>query len=427
MTYLDDKTALISGGGRGIGRAIALQLAQRGSHVAVAARSKGQLLETTSAIAAAGGHAHPIVADLAAPGAGTALARRALDELGRVDILINNAAVVAPLGASTGVDLEVFARAFTVNVTSVAELTFPLLPGMLERRWGRVVNVSSGIVATPAAMVGANAYPATKAAIEAHTVNLAAELAGTGVTVNAYRPGSVDTAMQAWIRDQDPDAIGRALRDRFTERHAAGDLITPEASAAALIRRLESDDTGEIWDVADDPATPSPSTERGMTRLNPGDTFPSLTVTPADGRPLELPGALAGHFGVVLLYRGGWCPYCNAQLRAFRRAADQLAALGIRVVALSVDDEATTRQTIAENGLGFPVGHDADADAVAAATGAFVNDEPRYLQSTGFVLDPEGRVIVSVYSSGAIGRLVPEDVIGLVKYVREHEGREQAA
>jgi NAD(P)-dependent dehydrogenase (short-subunit alcohol dehydrogenase family) len=71
----------------------------------------------------------------------------------------------------------------------VAELTFALLPGMLERRWGRVVNVSSGIVATPAAMVGASAYAATKAAIEAHAVNLAAELTGTGVTVNAL-PGS---------------------------------------------------------------------------------------------------------------------------------------------------------------------------------------------------------------------------------------------
>ena len=94
---------------------------------------------------------------------------------------------------------------------------------------------------------------------------------------------------------------------------------------------------------------------------------------------------------------------------------------------MSVDDEATTRQTIAEHGLEFPVGHDADAETVAAATGAFVNDEPRYLQSTGFVLDPAGRVIVSVYSSGAIGRLVPDDVIGLVKYVRDHEAQEQAA
>ena len=70
--------------------------------------------------------------------------------------------------------------------------------------------------------------------------------------------------------------------------------------------------------------------------------------------------------------------------------------------------------------LTFPVGHSADARAVAQITGAFVNPDPVYLQSTGFVLDPAGRVVVSVYSSGAIGRLVPEDVIGLVRYLREH-------
>jgi hypothetical protein len=70
--------------------------------------------------------------------------------------------------------------------------------------------------------------------------------------------------------------------------------------------------------------------------------------------------------------------------------------------------------------LTFPVGYGADAAAVAALTGAFVNPGPVYLQSTGFVLDPAGKVVVSVYSSGAIGRLVPDDVVGLVRYLREH-------
>jgi hypothetical protein len=70
---------------------------------------------------------------------------------------------------------------------------------------------------------------------------------------------------------------------------------------------------------------------------------------------------------------------------------------------------------IAKHGLRFPVGHSALARAVADATGAFVNDDPVYLQSTGFVLDPAGRVLVSVYSSGAIGRLVPDDVAGVVR------------
>jgi peroxiredoxin len=140
----------------------------------------------------------------------------------------------------------------------------------------------------------------------------------------------------------------------------------------------------------------------------------------AGGDALVLPDALAGHFGVVLLLRGAWCPYCNAQLRAFQRAHDRLAQLDVRVVALSVDDEATTRKLLADHGLGFPVGHSADARALHATLGAFVNEDPLHLQSTGFVLDPGGRVIVGVYSSGAIGRLVPDDVIGLIRYLREH-------
>jgi peroxiredoxin len=157
-----------------------------------------------------------------------------------------------------------------------------------------------------------------------------------------------------------------------------------------------------------------------MSRLHPGEQFPNLTVAATDGPPLALPEALAGHFGVVLFYRGSWCPYCNAQLRAFQRAADGLTEVDARVVALSVDDEATTRELIAKHGLTFPIGHSADAKAVAEATGAFVNDDPSFIQSTGFVLDPAGRVVVSVYSSGAIGRLVPDDVIGLIRYLREH-------
>ena len=120
-----------------------------------------------------------------------------------------------------------------------------------------------------------------------------------------------------------------------------------------------------------------------------------------------MPDAFGGDFGVMLFYRGSWCPYCNAQLRAFQRASGTLAGPACCVAALSVDDEATTAALIAKNGLTFPVGFGADARAVAEQTGAFVNPGPVYLQSTGFVLDPAGNVVVSVYSSGAIGRLVP--------------------
>jgi peroxiredoxin len=159
-----------------------------------------------------------------------------------------------------------------------------------------------------------------------------------------------------------------------------------------------------------------------MPVLDVGDKFPALSVALPGGTTLQLPDALAGHYGVVLFYRGSWCPYCNAQLRAFERAHDSLTEVDARVVALSVDDEPTTQALVDKHHLRFPVGHSADARAIGEATGAFVNDEPLHLQSTGFVLDPGGAVVVSAYSSGAIGRLVPEDVIGLIRYVRQHAG-----
>ncbi len=157
-----------------------------------------------------------------------------------------------------------------------------------------------------------------------------------------------------------------------------------------------------------------------MPLLGPGDSFPQLTLNVLGGETLTIPDALADGFAAVLFYRGSWCPYCNAQLRAFQRASDALADTGIRVVALSVDSETDTADLAARHGLTFPLGFGADAAAVSDLTGAFVNPEPVYLQSTGFVLDPAGKVVVSVYSSGAIGRLVPDDVIGLVRYLREH-------
>jgi len=120
--------------------------------------------------------------------------------------------------------------------------------------WGRIVNVSSAIVANPGFMIRGNAYAATKAALEAHGRNLAAELAATGVTVNIYRPGGVDTAMQAWIRGQDPERIGAAVHERFRRSYADGGLLTPAESAEALLCHLlgpDGDKTGAIWNLTD--------------------------------------------------------------------------------------------------------------------------------------------------------------------------------
>jgi peroxiredoxin len=150
-----------------------------------------------------------------------------------------------------------------------------------------------------------------------------------------------------------------------------------------------------------------------------GQLFPTLSLQVAGGATVLLPDYTAGHFGVVLLYRGAWCPYCNAQLVGFQRAHSALEALDVRVVARSVDDVATTRQLVGDHGLSFPVGHSVDAAAVAAATGAYLSEDGTYLQSTGFVLAPGGTVLTAVCSSEAIGRLTAPDVVGMVKYLRD--------
>ena len=245
------RTALVTGAGRGIGRAIALGLAAGGARVAVLARSVDQLNEVADAVRAQGSSALVLVADVGDRGAVHRAAEEALAEFGAIDILVNNAAVVQPLGPTLSVSADEWAVAFAVNVLGPFHLSHALLAGMIDRRWGRIANVSSGIVAFPAAMVGMNAYAASKSALEAHSLNLAGELVGSGVTVNVYRPGSVDTAMQAWIRSQSAEEIGAALHNRFVESYQSGTLLTPERSAASLLSRLASTASGEIWSASD--------------------------------------------------------------------------------------------------------------------------------------------------------------------------------
>ena len=253
---LAGKTALITGAGRGIGRAIALGLGEAGARVALLARTTAQLEETRALLLGQGvpeRQIRVVPAELADEdqrdhAMATVLAG------GGVDILVNNAATVEPLGPTATIAATDLRLAYEINVIAPAALTAAVLPGMLAAGWGRVVNISSGIVASPAGMVRGNAYAATKSALEAHTVNLAAELRGTGVTVNAYRPGGVDTAMQAWIREQDPERIGAGLHERFNKNFAEGALITPEHSASVLLALLSGDDSGAIWDVSTVPA-----------------------------------------------------------------------------------------------------------------------------------------------------------------------------
>ncbi|MGH2909295.1 MAG: SDR family NAD(P)-dependent oxidoreductase [Solirubrobacteraceae bacterium] len=250
---LRGRVALVTGAGRGIGRRLAVGLARMDAHVALLARSENELGEAVAEIQAGGGIATAVVTDVQDADRLRVGVERVRAELGAPVVLINNAAVVTPLGRTEALDPVAVAAAVAVNIVAPITLSATLIPGMTAAGWGRIVNVSSGIAASPASMPGMGIYAASKAALEAATLNLAAELDGSGITANVYRPGAVDTAMQQWIRDQPADRIGAALHDRFAAMHADGNLITPEQSARSLLDRITSSQTGQIWSVDDPP------------------------------------------------------------------------------------------------------------------------------------------------------------------------------
>lgn len=152
-----------------------------------------------------------------------------------------------------------------------------------------------------------------------------------------------------------------------------------------------------------------------MTGLANGSVFPALQLPAVGGGTLRLPDDLAGSWAAILTYRGHWCPYSKAQLTAYQRALPNLTEAGIRVAALSVDDEQQAAEMVRNQSLEIPIGYDADGRRVAATLQSYQHSDPAYLESSGFVLDPRGRIVVAVYSSNAIGCLAPDDVLGLVR------------
>jgi 3-hydroxybutyrate dehydrogenase len=223
--------ALVTGGGRGIGAAVARELARAGARVAVAARNAAELESLAAEIERSGGEAYALPADVAEPGAVDSLCAEAGRRLGRVDILVNNAglATSAPLHRQS---LEEWRRLFAVNVEGAFLVTRALLPAMVERGWGRVINVASIAGRTGAPYIAA--YAASKHALVGLTRALAAEVAARGVTVNALCPGYVATPMTEASIDRIVARTGRPAeeaRRRLVETNPQGRLIEPEEVA----------------------------------------------------------------------------------------------------------------------------------------------------------------------------------------------------
>jgi 3-oxoacyl-[acyl-carrier protein] reductase len=203
---LQGQVAIVSGAGRGIGAAAATLLAQAGAAVLLTARGEEEIEAVASAIRANDFRALAVPGDVSDVEALEAVVQRALDEFGRVDILVNNAAVIWPLEPIVDVDPEEWAYTILTNLVGPLNLIRYVLPFMLDQGYGRIVNVSSSAAQKPIA--GASAYCASKAGLDMLTRTLALEVARSPITVNSFDPGMVDTDMQADIRSVDGDELG---------------------------------------------------------------------------------------------------------------------------------------------------------------------------------------------------------------------------
>src|SRR5688500_705459 len=181
---LNDKIALITGGGRGIGRAIALTFAQHGARVAVAARTREQVEAVAAEI---GGNAIALVCDVA----NAANVEEIFADL-KPDILVNNAGIAESATIVNTTD-ELWHRHLAINLSGTFYCTRAALPAMLEKRWGRIINIASIAAKTGAPYIAA--YAASKHGVLGLTRVVALEVAASGVTVNAICPGYVDTDM----------------------------------------------------------------------------------------------------------------------------------------------------------------------------------------------------------------------------------------
>jgi len=199
QNLLEGQVAIITGASRGVGQATALTLAEAGAAVVLAARNEGQLTSVNDEIKRTGhDKTLAIPTDVSDMHQVDHLLVLTLRAFGRVDILVNNAAVVQPLGKVWETSPSAWQRSIAINVIGPYLCARAVLPHMLERGSGRIINVSSGVAEIN--VTGTSAYNTSKAALERFTGTLAAEVANNGIVVTTFRPGIVDTPMQAEIR-----------------------------------------------------------------------------------------------------------------------------------------------------------------------------------------------------------------------------------
>jgi 3-oxoacyl-[acyl-carrier protein] reductase len=242
MFQLDGKTALVTGASQGIGKAIAQRLAAQGARVVLAARSLEKLEALAGEITAAGGEAHPLRLDIANAAEATTTLSELPKEWAAIDILVSNAGITRD-SLMARMSLEQWNEVLTTNLTGAYAVVRPLVRGMMKKRWGRIVFVSSvvGLMGN----AGQANYAASKAGLVGMAKSLARELGGRNITANVVAPGFIETAMT--------EALDERAREGLAKSIVLGRFGRGEEIAAAVLYLASTEAgyvTGEVLNVS---------------------------------------------------------------------------------------------------------------------------------------------------------------------------------
>jgi NAD(P)-dependent dehydrogenase (short-subunit alcohol dehydrogenase family) len=240
---LKGKVAIITGGGRGLGRAIALAMAREGARIAIMSRSEGDLKMVLSEIRNSGGEGFLFPGDVSVESDVSNMVREALSRFSTVDILVNNAAVIGPARLLQDADSKSWEETIGINLNGVFLCCHAALPFMVKQQRGKIINVTSGLGQMPFPRF--SAYAVTKAGVIQFTRSLSEEFKEDNIQVNAIDPGVMDTDMQRQLRGLGSSILGEKIYRQLLDYKEKG-LLKKTARIAPLAVYLASQESDRL-------------------------------------------------------------------------------------------------------------------------------------------------------------------------------------